>query len=194
MNSIFGIFGLLALICVSGPSVAADNEETESDSVETVRPAARETHFQCMTDPLTTSFVAKTEAGQVKFSMIHFNGTKYMPIYEGIVTANDLDYLKEKSQVLARMGDKVHIDFAMADCQTYKSEVVACQSDKKQKLGALTVSALGFNTRKKQSESYGYKFEGYDVIFTVTVNSRMYNIPMSFEASECSFTPPKRLD
>lgn len=154
---------------------------------------AKDVHFQCSTDPLTASFVGSTDGDVVRLSMINFKGAESLPIFEGVVTAGAIDFLQKKRKVIERMGDKFYVEFERKNCKEHEEGVFSCESEKAVKIGALQVDGFRFNTRKKSTKSYGYTFDAFEVIFSVLVNNQLYNLPMSYDQSECRFDQPKKL-
>lgn len=145
--------------------------------------------FSCVTSYPTTSFVLKTEGTEAVLKIIHHNGVKYMPIHEGIITPSDLNYLKQKSEVLTKMGDQTEFRFPLDRCKKYGEGIMSCSGGERKTVGGVEMEALSINTAKIQHQTYDYNFTMYQVTLAVKITdfNPVQDVTMKYDHSECRF-------
>lgn len=147
--------------------------------------------FTCMTEFPTTTFELKTEAlkqdADVKLTLIHHFGTENMPIHHGLITPSDFPYLQTKAEVMKKLGDNFSVSFKRTRCEVSGPELVSCGSAAPAIINGVEVSSYGLATRLVQTKSYDYIFKVHQVIFSFVYKGMFYEIPMSYNPSECKF-------
>ena len=73
-------------------------------------------NMKCVTEFPTTSYLAKTEGEIVTVEMIHHNGTRFMPVYSGNVTPDDIPEITKRSELLQKLGERVEVTFKKENC------------------------------------------------------------------------------
>jgi len=87
---------------------------------------AEKVEFKCVSGFPTTSFFVKTEGKDVLVRVIHHNGTKYAPIHEGIVVPNDIDLIKSRAELLAKLGEDFTFRFPLEECSANSPGQMVC--------------------------------------------------------------------
>lgn len=67
----------------------------------------------CVTEFPSTSFDIETAGDKLNIQIINHNGPRYMPIYEGLITLEDLASLKESADVMQRLGSEIAIQWKL---------------------------------------------------------------------------------
>jgi hypothetical protein len=116
--------------------------------------------FQCITGVPTTSAVVQKDGAKVWLEFIHHNGVKFAPIHAGIITANDLPFISEKGQLLAKMGNSIRVPFELLNCKVHEEGNYHCFNNTPLTIGALDVSSYGFFTHQTKSFLLGTTFSG----------------------------------
>ena len=151
--------------------------------------AADNFSFQCVSSMPTTSFLLKQEKDKTVLTVIHHNGTKFMPIHEGIVVPNDLKYLQEKSEILTKMGDRIEFTFPVANCRKTTEGVISCFGGSREVRGGWEMEAMRITTSKvSEVSSYG-NFEHNRVTLTLHVHgfAPIQDLSIYYFDKECKF-------
>ena len=170
------------LFCVSG---LADGDK----AVRVVSPPAQ-VQMKCMQKFPTTTFLAKTEGSEVILTVIHHNGTKYMPIHEGIIVPGDLNYMAEKAQMMMKMGDRQEFRFPLNKCKVYKDNVLSCINGETKKFQDIEVTAMSFHSSLISSQFLDSTTEYVKLSLNINISGYVpqQEIMNNFYPSECQFS------
>lgn len=141
--------------------------------------------WQCYTEPLTTSFVAEDLGEEYQLTVLHHNGVKYMPIHSGIITPNDLAYLKAQGEVLTKLGDRFSLKFKKKNCKTYGEWRFSCFTREQVKIGNLEVQSAHLSTSTNLQQIFDYEFREVEVHLSLRIEGRSHSIPMKFSDTQC---------
>jgi hypothetical protein len=138
----------------------------------------------------TTSVIVKKAQDKVSFDLIHHNGTQYAPIHGGLITLNDLNFIKRKGEVMAKMGDSIKLSFKPEKCKVHQEGNYSCFAEGPIEIGNLEVKNFGFQTYQSESFLYGTSFREFNFSFYITTlegeNMKM-NMTYDLTSSECFF-------
>lgn len=144
--------------------------------------------FKCVNRFPQTSFILKTEGSEAVLTTIHHNGTKYMPIHEGVVVPNDISYLKDVANVLTLMGDRNEFRFPIAKCKIYGPGQMSCANGSSENFQGREMRAFYLHTSKITEQSLGRTFERLKVTFSVNVANfvPVQDLMMYYDTGECT--------
>jgi hypothetical protein len=155
-------------------------------------PLPKDFSFRCVSTMPTTSFLGEVKGENLELTVIHHNGTGYMPIHRGIVVPNDFPYLKEKAEALTKMGERQLFKFPLEKCKLYAPTRFSCASGDKQEFGGVPMEALYFHTTKITEESFDWKFERTKAELNMLISGLpVQEVPMEYYDGECKFSTSK---
>ena len=119
-------------------------------------------------------------------TMSHYNGAKYIPIHEGIITVNDIDYLAEKASVIKSLPVEMKFKGESKDCEWTSGFKAQCFSRKAQQLGNQSSDGFHIMVMEKQTTILDYSpFQSVLVRLRMRINGKSYSIPMEYADGEC---------
>lgn len=147
--------------------------------------AAQASGWQCFTTPTTSSISGLESKDSLDIAIIHHNGVRYMPIHSGVITPNDIDYLKSRGEVLKKLGDEIHLSFPLSNCKSYGDWKMSCYSRTPTKIGELKIDSASLISSTSTRELLGYQFHQIEMNLSVRVGRFNYDIPLEYQASDC---------
>lgn len=143
-------------------------------------------NMACVTEWPTTSFVAFTEADTITVRLIHHNGTKYMPVWNNVITPNDIPIITEAANTLAELGSDLEFKMPASACEKLDGMLISCfGTQPPQDINGHKVSLWSVYT----SESFDRSFAGeYAYVYTslaLDVDGKTYYVPMKYGSHEC---------
>ncbi len=149
--------------------------------------AAEKINLLCMTEIPTTSFVVRDVEENTVVEVFHHNGTKYMPIFDGVATPNDVPTLVQKAQILSDLGNYMRFEWPREKCKKQEDLVSECfGSTEVQDLYGHKVKAWLFDSSLLMEKSLAGKFNSYKVTLNLDVDGQSLSIPMKYDVSECT--------
>lgn len=140
----------------------------------------------CMTEIPTTTFIAQTEKDILKIELIHHNGVKFMPIYNGVITPNDLGTLQDKASLLAYLGDHLKFEIPLSKCQKMSDYLFNCfGSVPAVDINGHQVSIWSVYTAFNNEKSFAGEYNYYQTSISLDIDGESINIPMKYGESEC---------
>ncbi|MBX3039389.1 MAG: hypothetical protein KF789_01620 [Bdellovibrionaceae bacterium] len=141
--------------------------------------------FVCATRHLTTTYALfDTEEGGFKLHMVNHEGSQFMPIHEGLITAYDLKFLARKAELFGKMGARFVLSFDKGKCSLKNGEW-SCFRPGDVRIGDLDVKDLGFYLRKKKVEMTLITYESYRAMLSFNVGNEGFTIPMEYSKEDC---------
>lgn len=139
----------------------------------------------CVSQFPTTSFVMQEVEGKVQVRVIHHNGTKYMPIWEGIIVPNDLSTLQNAAEVLPKLGDRLEFSWDRKFCNQDEG-LISCSG------GSINLDINGMKVRPWALDQYAKTtamqwgtFRRHNIALNLTIDGKDYRISNDFEEKEC---------
>ncbi len=154
-------------------------------SAEPITPTS--IRFSCVTGQPTTSFAGYTEGDKVHMLMLHHNGAQYMPIHSGPITPNDIEMLRERGELLKRLGNRLEVTFPLKECQFFSDGIFSCRRGETYQIDGLKVQAFAFNTSISLTSFQDYEFIKREAMLSLDINDKLRHIQMPYEVSECEF-------
>lgn len=144
-------------------------------------------NFTCKTKPETTSFQLIDEGDTVLLKLRHVNGTGYMPIHEGIIVPNDIDYLREKAGLLTQMGAFPEFRFPKSKCRIYGPKLFICSQGERKKFGKLEMQGLHIMSQIQTNEFMDAVVKTIRIAFDVHIPGHppVQQISMLYMPEDC---------
>lgn len=147
--------------------------------------------LRCITPLPTTSFIVDTQNDKVRMSLVHHNGSKYMPIFTGTITPSDFPYLQDKAALLTRIPENITVEWNRSDCKTGEAGIFECTRGGDLQLGDLKVSSPAFLTSRSTRRTVGMTVERVSVKFSFIVYNGSFgyfhDIQMDYNLDDCVF-------
>lgn len=169
------LISLSLLILIAGSAGAASSNAV---------PGLPETRLACATMPLTTSYVLTESPDFFELSVLHHNGTRSMPIFDGIVTPRGLERLQELSRLYEQMGDVYRVRFDKSRCKIEGGEWV-CSKREPMKLGGLEVESVWFTVEKRRVVTRFVDYTAEVARFLFTKDRTTHHLSMEYGLSDC---------
>lgn len=144
-------------------------------------------NFRCITSMPTTSFLASTKGEEVRLTVIHHNGVKYMPIHKGIVVPADFPLLQKKAEVMQKLGERFEMVFEKKHCRHYGAKLYGCSQGKVIADGITSATGADMLTRTATERVYDLEFEKSQVSAGFRVDGTYYEIENEFYYEDCKF-------
>ncbi|MFP5386196.1 MAG: hypothetical protein ACLGHN_08965 [Bacteriovoracia bacterium] len=147
----------------------------------------------CVTEFPTTSVVGDVEGDEFVVNIIHHNGMKYMPIYTGMTTPNDLATLAEKANDFAKLGDHYIFRWPLANCKREDSDIMGCSGGASEfEVNGTKVKPWGMYTKRIHTESDIFSYEQVEVSFLLEIDGKNHSFSMQYAKGECAQTLESR--
>ncbi len=148
---------------------------------------AKEILFTCVTEFPTTSYQLEKKDGAYELLVVHHNGTKYMPIFSGDITPNDLPYLTKLAEELPKMGEVARIPFKEDECKQ-SGNLWNCYGKNPTRVGGLDVQRVSLQMGQFKKDYEGYKWETTKTSLSFRMsNTVSYMMSMEYQPWECKF-------
>lgn len=140
----------------------------------------------CITEIPTTSFAFHEDGDNLRVEVLHHNGVQYMPIFEGVLTPNDLKQQSDNAQVLMSLGDHIEFLWPKSKCSKQARFLQNCFGTLPElKIAGHSVKAWSVYSAKETSQSYMGTFEQTSVTLALEVDGKNYYIPMRYFPGDC---------
>lgn len=148
--------------------------------------------FKCISGLPTSTFILEKspeKANTMLLKMIHHNGIPFMPIFQGIVVPNDLQYLKDKVEVMGKLGDYVTFEFPSEYCKKYDDQVYSCSHGSSQFIDGVEYQAFSLTTSVMTRKVYEYNWTYNRVTLMVYISGHapVEEFTMDYYENECQF-------
>lgn len=142
--------------------------------------------LQCVTEFPTTSFIFSEQGSEVNIQVIHHNGIKYLPAWNGLVTQEDLPKIQETYTRLAQLGDRFDIKWKRADCEKKSEFQIKCfGGNVPVKINGAKVLAWGLITSEVTEKTPVGDFGSHLVELHMEINDKPTILAMKYHAGAC---------
>lgn len=111
---------------------------------------AEKLRMTCITTQPTTTYQIYERDEDYKLIIFHHHGVKYMPIYTGTITPNDLDFLQAQASKLQKLGYRSEVFFKKSECDV-KGVLWTCYKKDTVMVGGLKADGVSFMMNKKKT-------------------------------------------
>lgn len=149
-------------------------------------------NFVCKNELSSTAFFStpvKSAEGDdsVDFKVVHYFGAANAPIFDGVVIGSDLPYLKQKSEVIKKLGDSFTVQFKKSKCEKTGDGLYSCFSNVPVTINGVQINGYNFVTRTVETKFHDFTFKTRQLIFSFIYDHIYYDMPMNFTLEECDF-------
>lgn len=147
----------------------------------------KEMEIRCITEPLSTSFIAHSDQEKLKVRLINSNGVEYMPISSTLITSHDLESLKRRAEALKNLGSVSEFEFDLSQCTVFSDNNFMCYGKHQFKVGnGEVIEAASFSSRFHTTKSMGYIYEQTEISASFKIKGEEYDVMMKYSPEECS--------
>lgn len=144
------------------------------------------TGLKCITSGLpTTSFVLEEKTDSMQLRVIHHNGTKYAPVFAGIITPSDLSLIQKSSDFWTRLGDNLKIHFKKEKCRLEENKFFTCSLPGVSDLNGEKVESLYFTTSETVDRIPDFEFVRTTVKLYARQGTDEYKLEMGYYDNDC---------
>lgn len=146
-------------------------------------------NLKCITSGFpTTSFLVSDNGPIVEVRVVNHNGLKYAPLYNGLMTLNDIDYLKRTAEFFSKIGDDFTVSFKKEKCKFVENKFYSCSKPEKFEIGSVTADAVYFSTTETVDKIPDFEFTKTNAKISFRKNNEDYNLEMSYYYNGCELT------
>lgn len=147
--------------------------------------AEEEVRVSCVTEFPTTTYQILEDEEQFHLVVLHHNGTKYLPLFSGTITPNDIPMLQERAEQMQKMGTYNKIPFKKEECKN-KGLYWRCAAERKIQLGELEVDRVIF-WMSKMEVKYDDEFEwsSTETLLSLKMGSKHLDMRYSYFGNDC---------
>lgn len=149
--------------------------------------AEGEFKFACVTGIPSTTFSVAQNKEFLNVAVIHHHGLELMPIFNGVLTRRDIPELQRQSDSMAKLGQKMQVNFPMNKCSFYGEGVFTCYHGDKIKIDGDEYDIFAIHSTLSAVKGQGYEFQHRTLTLSVYVNNKRQQISMDYEVEDCSF-------
>ena len=144
-------------------------------------------NMSCITDYPTTSFIAQTENDIITFKLIHHNGVRYMPIWNNIITPNDISFISEAAELLADLGTDFNFKMPQKNCVVMDGMLFNCFGNSPVvEMNGHKVSMWAVYSREVTETSFAGTFNYVLTSMALDIDGKIQHVPMKYESHECT--------
>ncbi|MNK06314.1 hypothetical protein D3C87_242090 [compost metagenome] len=141
----------------------------------------------CMTEVPTTTFLIQEVGSKVVVELFHHNGVKYAPIFDGVITSNDIGTISSYGQLLNDLGEHQRFEFPRDKCKKEEDMMLSCMGDTPiQNINGHKVEAWAFSTLQQMEKSTYGKYNYTKLTLNMQVDGKDVRVPMRYYEGECS--------
>ncbi|WP_374029991.1 hypothetical protein [Bdellovibrio bacteriovorus] len=149
--------------------------------------ASGKMEMACITEYPTTSFLIREVNSTVIVEVFHHNGPKYMPIFDGVATPNDVSLLAQKASVLTSLPTILRFEWPRSKCAIQNGLIMNCLgSTEAQDINGHKVKAWSFHSSETVDTSFAGKYLSYKLALDLDIDGQSYSVPMKYQEAECA--------
>lgn len=149
--------------------------------------AGQKMDMSCVTEYPTTSFFIREVDSTVIVEVFHHNGTGYMPIFEGLLTPNDVDNIAQKASIIKKLPATQRFEWPREKCEVQDTMVQSCFGPTEiQDQNGFKVKSWGFYSTYNSEKSFIGKTNTYRLTLDLSIDGTSYSMPMKYNANECA--------
>jgi len=141
--------------------------------------------FGCVTEFPTTTFIAQTVDDYVQIQLIHHNGVKYAPVWNNLITINDISVITEHANTLADLGDYLKFSMPAKSCQVNGMLLNCFGFQPSITINGHEVSLWSVHTTEQKESSFAGNFDYVTTSLALDIDGKTHFIPMKYQSWEC---------
>lgn len=143
-------------------------------------------NMACITEFPTTSFVALTENDTINFRLIHHNGTKYMPVWNNVITPNDLSIISDAADLLSELGPELNFTMPEKNCEVMDGMLMNCFGNSPEVvMNGHKVNLWAVHTKEVTETSFAGTYEYVITSMALEIDGKTLHVPMKYGSHEC---------
>lgn len=140
----------------------------------------------------TTAFNLETVADKVNLTVTHFNGMQYAPFWSNIVVPNDLEKLKNDSDLLLTLNPNLKAFWNKSDCKLVAEKKFVCSGvTSKQPSNGVEVEPWAVYSSQLKDSSFAGDYNYVLVTYLFYINDKRHEFTMKYQDSECDVSSTK---
>lgn len=148
--------------------------------------AGSKMELACVSEFPTTSFIMTDMGASVTLEVFHHNGVKYAPIFDGVITSNDLPLISSQGKASNSLGTYQTFEWKKEQCQKTGDLLIYCTgATTEQMIEGQKVNAWSFYTSAQVDTSALGVFKHNRVSLSLQVNGENVTVPMRYYDGEC---------
>ena len=150
-------------------------------------------NFACLNSPETAYYQVIDRGDEVTVRAAHLYGPGAVPVFEGIVSANDLVRIGKYATAIDSIGETQTFTFPKANCQRRGDYLIQCQDFKNapvQMMNGHKVRGLSFYTTHMMLDTIEVSYELVQMNLYLEIDGESYFLPMRYNPRDCG-TPAK---
>lgn len=146
-------------------------------------------NLKCITGGFpTTSFLLEENKDNIELKVINHNGAKYAPVYSGIATPSDIDFIKKSGEFFNKTGDFFSIKFAKENCRIEEDKFYTCVIKEESEISGIKINTVYFTTSESVDKIPGFEFTRTNVRLSLREHASdmlEYKLEMSYYDQDC---------
>lgn len=140
----------------------------------------------------TTAFNLETKDDQVHLIVTHFNGMQFAPFWNNLVVPNDLDKLKNDSDLLVNLDPMLKAYWKKSDCKLIARKKFVCSGvTSKQVSNGIEVEPWAVYSSELKDSSFAGDFDYVLVSYSFYIKGNRHEFTMKYQDSECEVSNTK---
>ncbi|KYG61770.1 hypothetical protein AZI85_05990 [Bdellovibrio bacteriovorus] len=148
--------------------------------------ASNKMDMACVTEFPSTSFVVREAADTVIVEIFNHNGPQYRPVYDGVVTPNDLGTIAKRANVVSKLPTILRFEWPRTKCEYHGPLVKSCMgTTDEQDVNGFKVSGWSFTSSEVTEKTFAGDFKSHKVAVHFSVDGSSYSVPMTYQEHDC---------
>jgi hypothetical protein len=150
--------------------------------------SAWEKELLCITEFPTTSFeLVKTEK-ELQVRVIHHNGTRFAPFWNGLIVPNDLPLLQSKASLIEKMDTRWKMSWPLEKCEFHEDLRFECMGGATAEASnGMKIEPFAIYTTRLTEDSIAGVYRSTIMTVTFDVNGVSQTVSMQYrdETNDC---------
>jgi hypothetical protein len=142
--------------------------------------------FVCSTELPSTTFQVEKKSDEVWVQVLHHNGTRYLPAWNGVITVEDLTTIQKSHQRLEKLGENFTLKWPVSKCEFKDAFLVKCIGGAEiENINGTPVLAWGFVSSAVTDLSLLGEFKYWVLEIHMQIAGESTILPMRYNFQEC---------
>lgn len=155
--------------------------------VSLVASASQKMDLSCVTEYPSTSFFIREVDNTVIVEVFHHNGTGYMPIFDGLLTPNDVSMVNDQAQLLRKLPTSQRFEWPREKCESQGTMIFSCFGNTEEQIqNGHKVKGWSFYSSALSETNFVGSYKYYKLNLSLTIDGKTYSMPMKYGENECT--------
>jgi len=146
--------------------------------------------LNCVTEYPSVSFVGTSDRSKqvLNILFINHNGSQFLPIHNGLITINDLEYLKSKASILETISKELRFSFTKEQCTLFQDGTFSCYrpySSMNEQQSSIDLRPISLRSSILITQLSNMVFKEIELSMGLSDGINQYNISMKYTEDEC---------